>query len=166
MKLVHFNQEKNNIEDFIKLSKKLYSKKTNMEDPKTVRSFLTNNHPLCQYFKLVNSNYEKYTAVVYNKNEVVGRFVITEYPDDQKTCYLGFFECINNKKVAKFIFDEAAKFSKEKKYKKIIGPVDASFWYKYRLKINLFENIPYTGEPYNLEYYYKMFLDNQYKELL
>ena len=40
--------------------------------------------------------------------------------------------------------------------------MDASFWIKYRLKINKFER-PYTGEPYNKEYYYKLFLDNDYK---
>ena len=49
-----------------------------------------------------------------------------------------------------------------KNYKKIVGPVDASFWIKYRLKINKFER-PYTGEPYNLKYYYKLFTDNSFK---
>ena len=44
-------------------------------------------------------------------------------------------------------------YAKEHKFRKIIGPVDASFWLKYRLKINKFER-PYTGEPYNKDYYY------------
>ena len=50
----------------------------------------------------------------------------------------------------------AYKFAKEKWYKKIVGPVDASFWNKYRLKINLFDKRPYTGEPYNLKYYFNL----------
>ena len=155
MKCINFNYENNYIKDFIKLTKKIYKSKFNCEDPKVIKSLLLGKHPLSNDFKL-----NKF--LVYKNDKVVGRFVITEYPDEKKTCYLGFFECINDKKVAKFIFEEAEKFAKEKKYNKIVGPVDASFWIKYRLKINKFD-IPYTGEPYNTNYYYKMFLDNKYK---
>ena len=49
------------------------------------------------------------------------------------------------------------KFAKENKYKRIVGPVDASFWLKYRMKINMFYKPPYTGEPYNKDYYYKLY---------
>ena len=81
----------------------------------------------------------------------------------KNNAYLVFFECVNNKEVAKFLFDSAYQFCKKKKYKTIIGPVDASFWIKYRLKINKFDLVPYTGEPYNKDYYYDLFLDNGYK---
>ena len=91
-----------------------------------------------------------------------GRFAITIYPNDD-IAYLGFFECIKEKEVARLIFDVAKKFAKDNKYKKIVGPVDASFWIKYRLKINMFDRLPYTGEPYNKDYYYEMFLDNNFK---
>ncbi len=156
MKLIEFTNEENYIKDFLKLPKKLYSKKTNIEDSNTIKSFLLDKHPLSKYFKL-----NKY--LVYKEDTVVARFVITEYPDDKDTCFIGFFECINNDNVSKFLFDEAYNICKKKKYKKIIGPVDASFWNKYRLKINLFDKLPYTGEPYNKDYYYKMFLNNNYK---
>lgn len=156
MKIIEFTNEENYIKDFLELPKKLYSKKTNMEDSDTIRKFLLDKHPLSKYFKL-----NKY--LIYKEDTVVGRFIITEYPDDKEVCYFGFFECINDKKVAKMIFDEANRFAKEKKYKRIIGPVDASFWNKYRLKINLFDKRPYTGEPYNLDYYYEMFKENKYK---
>ena len=155
MKCIKFNEEEKYIKDFIELPKKLYTKKDNMEDSKTMRDILLGKHPLSSYFNL-----NKF--VIYREKEVVGRFIITEYKDNKKTCYIGFFECINDKKVAKFLFDNASSFAKEKHYKKIVGPVDASFWIKYRLKINKFER-PYTGEPYNLEYYYKLFKDNDYK---
>lgn len=154
MKYVQFNCEKNYVQDFINLSKKLY-RKDNTEDSNELKSILEGKHKLCKYFKL-------YKFLVYEKNIVVGRFAITTYPNDD-TAYIGFFECINSKEVAKFIFDIARKFAKENNYKRIVGPVDASFWLKYRLKINLFDKVPYTGEPYNKDYYYKMFLDNNYK---
>ena len=156
MKCIKFTKEEKYLKEFIDLPKKLYTKKDNMEDSNTILDLLLEKHPLSHYFTL-----NKF--LIYKDEEVVGRFIITEYPDDKKTCYIGFFECINDKKVAKYIFENAYKFAKEKKYKKIIGPVDASFWIKYRLKINLFDKRPYTGEPYNLKYYYKFFLDNQYK---
>lgn len=156
MRIVQFNQEESNIEDFINLPKKIYSEKINTEDEDKIRDLLTNNHILSIYFKL-----NKF--LIYQKGNVVGRFVITEYHDDKDTCYLGFFECINDEEVSKFIFDEVNKFAKENNYKKIIGPVDASFWIKYRLKTNLFDKLPYTGEPYNVDYYYDMFINNGYK---
>ena len=155
MKIVNFNYEKNYIKDFISITKSLYSNEDNMEDSSTLEDILLDRHPLSKDFKL-----NKY--IIYDEEKIVGRFIITEYPDDKDVCYIGFFECINNSEVAKYLFDEASIIAKEKGYSKIIGPVDASFWIKYRLKINKFER-PYTGEPYNKDYYYKLFLDNDYK---
>ncbi len=154
MKLIQFTKEENYINDFLKLPKKLYTKKDNMEDSSTMKSLLLENHPLSNDFHLSK-------FLVYKNDEVVGRFIITEYPDDKKTCYIGFFECIKDKKVAKFLFDSAVSYCKEKGYKKIVGPVDASFWIKYRLKINKFER-PYTGEPYNKDYYFNLFKENKF----
>lgn len=155
MRCVLFNDEEEYIKLFISLPKKLYDKNDNMEDAATIRSLLEDRHPLSKYFKL-------YKFLILDKEEVVGRFIITTYPDDD-ICYLGFFECINDSSVSKKIFDEAKSFAKKNKYKKIIGPVDASFWNKYRLKINMFDKRPYTGEPYNKDYYFKMFKDNGFK---
>ena len=40
MKIIEFTNEENYIKDFLELPKKLYSKKTNMEDSDTIRKFL------------------------------------------------------------------------------------------------------------------------------
>ncbi len=154
MKCIEFNFEKEYINEFVNLPKKLYTKNDNMEDEKEMKEILTNNHPLSRYFKL-----NKF--LVYKENKVVARFAITTYPNDN-TAYLGFFECINDSKVAKYLFDEAYKFAIKNNYNKIIGPVNASFWIKYRLKINMFDLPPYTGEPYNKDYYLKLFQENNY----
>ncbi|MBP5679213.1 MAG: GNAT family N-acetyltransferase [Bacilli bacterium] len=155
MRCVQFTNEKKYIEDFLSLPKKLYTKKNNTEDSKTILSVLEGRHSLSKSFTLSK-------FLIYKNDEVVGRFIITEYSKEKKKCYLGFFECVRDRKVAKFLFQNAESFAKEKKYKKIVGPVDASFWIKYRLKINHFDR-PYTGEPYNLDYYYSFFLENHYK---
>lgn len=153
MKCIQFNTEENYIKDFIQLPKKIYIK-DNTEDSAEMRKILEEKHPLSKYFSL-------YKFLIYDENNAVGRFAITIYPNDD-TAYLGFLECIENDDVAKLLFDKAKEFAKANNYKKIVGPVNASFWIKYRLKINMFNKMPYTGEPYNKEYYLKMFLDNGY----
>ena len=155
MKCIQFKKEPIYIDDFIKLPKKLYDSKTNTEDEKEIKELLNETHTLSKYFKL-------YKFVIYDENELVGRFTITKYPDDDNA-YLGFYECVNDDKAARFLFTAAEKFCKKNNFKKIIGPVNASFWLKYRLKINNFNYLPYTGEPYNKDYYLKQFQDNKYK---
>lgn len=157
MEYIKFAYEKKYIKDFVKLPEKIYSKSENMESKKEIRKLLLDIHPLSKYFHL-----DKF--LIYDNKKVVGRFCITTYPEDN-VAYIGFFECIKDEKISKFLFEKAYNFAKDKGYEKIIGPVDASFWIKYRLKINLFEKEPYTGEPYNKDYYYKMFLDNGYEQV-
>ena len=143
------------IKDFLSLPKKLYGKNDNMEDPSTMESLLRGTHPLSSYFKLN-------PFVIYDGNRPLGRFAITTYEGDP-VAYLGFFECINDKDVSRFLFEKVYEFCKDRGFSRIEGPVDASFWIKYRLKINRFDVAPYTGEPYNKDYYYELFLDAGYK---
>jgi len=154
MKCVQFNDEKMYIEDFLAISKKLYQQ-DHTENPNEIKKLLRGTHPLSHYFKL-----NKF--LIYQNDRVAGRFVITIYPDDS-TAYIGFFECVNNMEAAAYLFDQAYQFAKKQGLARIVGPVDASFWIKYRLKINMFKGVPYTGEPYNKDYYYKLFLDNEYQ---
>jgi len=155
MKCIQFDKEKKYIKDFLYLPKKLYNADTNMENPEEVTSLLMEEHPISRYFHL-----DKF--IVYDVKKVVGRFCITTYEEDE-AAYIGFFECVERPEVAKFIFDYAYEFAKKKGFIKIVGPVDASFWIKYRLKINCFDKEPYTGEPYNKDYYYTYFLENGYE---
>ena len=140
MECVRVDKDEKRIGDFLSLAKSLYTKKDNMESPDSVRKLLTGEHPMSKYFSL-----DAY--LIYEESRPVGRFAITIYPDD-KTAYLGFFECINDKDTAAFLFSNAERIAKEKNCALIEGPVDASFWIKYRLKINNFDKPPYTGEPY------------------
>lgn len=155
MKIQQFTDKKRYIRDFLNLPRKLYRKDENMEDSKLVEDLLTGKHVLNKYFSL-------YKFVAYSNNQTVARFVITVYPKDHNA-YLGFFESIDDDAVAKKIFERARDCAKSLGCKTLIGPVDASFWIKYRLKINNFDKRPYTGEPYNKDYYLKMFLENGFK---
>lgn len=155
MRLQKIDKEEKCIKDFLKLPASLYGSKDNTEDPDSMKKILLGEHPLSKYFKL-----DKFLAYD-DRNNVTGRFCITSYEGDS-VAYLGFFECVNDPEAAKFLFDSAYDFCAENGFESIQGPVDASFWIKYRLKINKFEP-PYTGEPYNKDYYFKMFKDNGFE---
>lgn len=155
MECIKFAQERKYIRDFLDLPKKLYNKNDNMENAGEVETLLMGTHPLSKYFTMHN-------FLIYHNKKVSGRFVITTYEGDA-VAYLGFFECINDKAVAAYLFEKATEYVRELGYGKIVGPVDASFWIKYRLKTNLFKNRPYTGEPYNKDYYLEMFRENGFE---
>ena len=52
MKYIKFNYERNFIQEFTKLPKKIYIKSENMENEKEIEKLLLNIHPLSKYFKL------------------------------------------------------------------------------------------------------------------
>ncbi|MDO4788188.1 MAG: hypothetical protein Q4A19_03400 [Johnsonella sp.] len=155
MRCIKFDREEKYIGDFIALSRKIYHKKEDMQNDAELRDLLLNRHILSRYFKL-------HKFCIYKKEEIVGRFILSEYKDDE-SIYIGFFECERDGKTARFLFDQAESFARKKGFRRIIGPVDASFWIRYRLKTNFFGKRPYTGEPYNPEYYPDLFLKNAYK---
>lgn len=90
------------------------------------------------------------------------RCILTIYPGDDYSC-IGFFESVNDIECSKLLFEEASRISKANKCKKIVGPIDCSFWIKYRLKINNFHKKSYVSEPYNKEYYLDLFLAGGYE---
>lgn len=156
MELVRFEKEKKYVNDFLLLGRKLYGDNCVQDDAMT-KSILLSSHTLSKYFK-------SYNFLVYDKSKPVGRFILTFYENDP-SAYIGFFECENDDNAAEFLFDSAAAFAIEKGAEQLIGPVDCSFWIKYRLKINMFDKPSYTGEPYNLEYYKKQFFDNGFESV-
>lgn len=155
MKCIRFEQQKKFVRDFLGLPEKLYDRRTNMENPAEVKKLLLGTHPLSKYFRF-------YKFLIYDGYRAVGRFALTVYPGDE-TAYLGFFECIDDKDTAAFLFRRAGQWAKSLGCRRLTGPVNASFWIGYRLKINLFDRAPYTGEPYNKDYYLRLFEDNGFR---
>ena len=153
MRAVQFENEENLIRDFLSLPTKLYRPWNNMENPEEVRGLLMGTHPLSKYFSLAK-------WVVYDDGGTpVARFAITVYPGET-TAYFGFYECVDRDDVAQCAFDTATAYCSSRGFARILGPIDASFWLKYRLKINKFDCQPYTGEPYNRAYYLRQFRNN------
>ena len=138
-------QEENYIRKFLELPRRLYTKKEIMQQPDEERSILKGTHVLSHYFTV-------FPILVLNEYDIpVSRGVLTVYHGDQEA-YLGFFESENNMEAVSLLFEKAEKIAREQNCTKMTGPIDASFWIRYRFKINHFDH-SYTGEPYNKDYY-------------
>ncbi len=155
LECIEFDGEKSYLSDFIRLTSELYSPQNDTHEEGEVKKLLLGTHILSKYFAL-----RKFC--IYRDKKIVARFVLTLYPHDE-TAYLGLIEGIEDESVWEFLFEEAERYARESGCKRIIGPVDASFWIGYRLKSDFFEEEPYTGEPYHREYYLDMFLKNGYE---
>ena len=151
---VEFDVSEKHLSDFMRMTSYLYSRKKDAFDRGELKELLLGTHILSKYFTL-----RKFC--IYCDEKIVGRFVLTFYSGDD-TAYLGFVEGIEEEEVWNFLFERAEFYAKQSGCQRIIGPVDASFWIRYRLKIDFFEEEPYTGEPYHREYYLNMFLKNGY----
>lgn len=151
--IVFSSNNKKAVKDFLSLPKRLYNKNKLTQNESDELALLCGTHILSRYFTVK-------PILVYRNGKAVSRAVVTLYPDDN-TAYLGFFESENDTAAAKLLFDTANKISLENGKKQIMGPVDCSFWIKYRLKTDCFYP-PYTGEPYNKDYYPKLWEENEF----
>lgn len=108
------------------------------------KQLIKSKHILSKYFIIK-------AYIVKLNNEIVCRAIMTLYNDDT-TAYIGFFESKNDSNAVRLLIDTLK--SEAKRYGKIelVGPVDSSFWVKYRMKLNNFD-YTYTGEPNNPDYY-------------
>ena len=147
------SESNRHIDDFINLPSLLYDRKTLTQSRNEEKTLIDGTHPLSKYFTFTG-------FITHDDREaVVARCSVTIYDEDE-TAYIGFFECINDDDCAKATFNAVFEFLKEKKLKRIVGPVNASFWIGYRLKDDHFNSEIYTAEPYNKDYYKDLFTKN------
>lgn len=143
--------DKKAVRDFLALPKRLYAENELMQSRSDEVALLRGTHTLSGYFTVK-------PILVYRDGKAVSRAVITLYPDDS-AAYLGFFESENDSLVVKLLFDTAFGIASDNSRTEITGPVDCSFWIRYRFKTDRFEP-PYTGEPYNKDYYPRLWEEN------
>ncbi len=72
---------------------------------------------------------------------------------NEKTGFFGFFECIDDKKVAALLFDKAAEFAMSEGMTVLRGPVNPSTNDECGLLVDNFEVPPVMLMPYNPAYY-------------
>lgn len=147
-------RSKEQIQEFLDLPERIYARQEMMQNVKEERAILEGRHVLSHYFTVT-------PILIYEDGRAVSRGIVTVYPDDD-TAYLGYFESENNSAAAGLLFHTAIGMVRERGMKGIVGPVDCSFWIKYRMKTNRFGN-PYTGEPYNKDYYLRLWEENGFQ---
>lgn len=143
------------IRKFLELPGRLYSKKEIMQQPEEERRILEGTHVLSHYFTVFP------LLVLDEGGAAVSRAVLTVYPEDPEA-YLGFFESEDLTEAVKLLLEKAGTIAASQGCVKITGPVDASFWIRYRFKANCFEH-SYTGEPYNRSYYVRLWQEAGYE---
>jgi hypothetical protein len=117
------------------------------------RSLLRGTHPLSPGLTVL-------PHVVYQGGRPVGRCALTlPAAESDPPAFLGFFECIDNQPVADQLFAWARDTARQAGYRQLVGPVDASFWLGYRMKLDHFTSKPYFGEPHNPSYHPRLWAD-------
>ncbi|MDE6732664.1 MAG: hypothetical protein K2J77_07295 [Oscillospiraceae bacterium] len=153
--------DKKRTRDFLALPRRIYSAGELTQSPAEELALLNGTHILSRYFTVA-------PILIYRGKRAVSRAAVTFYPNDS-TAYVGFFESENDSEAAALLFETAAETAAKNGGVKLTGPVDCSFWIKYRLKTNRFgiQNMsPYTGEPYNKEYYADLWYENGFEVIM
>lgn len=148
--------DKKRTRDFIAFPRRIYSAGELMQSPADELALLNGTHILSRYFTVT-------PILIYRGSRVVSRAAVTLYPNDS-TAYIGFFESENDSEAAALLFKTAGEAAAKNGCTKLVGPVDCSFWIKYRMKTNRFGS-PYTGEPYNKDYYAELWYENGFESV-
>lgn len=133
---------------FLSLPAKIYDKRFLTQDRRTEKAILKGTHILSKDFVV-------HPFIIEDENNnIISRCLLTYYPKDDNG-YVGFYESFDDPEASNLLLKSVEEKAKQDGKNNLLGPIDASFWIKYRFKINHFEKL-YTGEPYNKEYYLKL----------
>jgi len=96
--------------------------------------------------------------IAYKNNKPVGRIAsfIDEYffdQDNKKIGFFGFFECIDDYKIASALFNEAEKWLKSKDITQMQGPINGRADVGSGFVIKGFDHLPYLIGHYSQPYY-------------
>lgn len=118
------------------------------QDIKVEKQILNQTHVLSKDMRIFPF------VILDKKGQPVCRCLMTCYKGTDDA-YVGFFESFDNRdavnKMLSYVIRKAQKEGKTR----LVGPIDASIYIRYRFKVNRF-NETYTGEPYNKDYYQKL----------
>lgn len=120
--------------------------------------FVQSADAIARFHALLEKNYPALRCTVYCNSH--SRLICYELPDMQingeRVAYFGFWESQNDKESACAIFDKCAAELKVAGVVRLIGPINFSTFFDYRIRLNHFERLNYPGEPYNMPYYSRL----------
>ncbi|HOJ49321.1 MAG TPA: N-acetyltransferase [Spirochaetota bacterium] len=117
-----------------------------------IKGLLRNDHPFfehaeAKYFMAFDENSRPVGSIAAVINHAHNQY------HNENIGFFGFFECIEDYKVAKKLLDSAKEFLKSKGIKIVRGPANFSTNEPVGLMISGFDNIPYMYTAYNKKYY-------------
>ncbi len=143
----------NEIKDFFRLAWKIYEKDENWVPPlwEELKDFLKTKNYFWRHAQIC-------LFLAYKNDEIVGRLAaiidnLFIKKEKEKIGYFGFFEVIDEYKVAEVLFDTAKKWLKSKKITKMRGPIDARVDIRCGLLLNGYNDPPFIFASYNPKYY-------------
>jgi len=145
---------KSELSQFIKFPWKIYKDDKRWVPPLLMEQKALLNKHKNPFFKFADAEY----FLAFRDDEIVGRIAAIKndlhlkYHSDDSGQF-GFFECINDQKVANALFDAAKKWMKEKGLKFMNGPANPSSNDIYGMLVEGFDDSPRLLMPYNPEYY-------------
>lgn len=145
-------KSRKDIRDFLGLPAAIYDRALYPRQKGLERQILTGRHPLSRDFEIVACLVRGYGQG--GGQRVLARCILTFYKEDD-TAYAGFFESHEDVQAVRLLFSYLADRAREKGRTSLTGPVDCSFWIRYRFKTDHFAQT-YTGEPYNPPYYVRL----------
>ncbi len=156
---------KKELSQFIKFPWKIYKDDKHWVPPLLMEQKTLLNKQKNPFFKAADAEY----FLAYKNGEVVGRIaairneIHLKYHKDDSGQF-GFFECINDQKVADALFDKARSWMKGKGLKFMRGPANPSSNDIYGMLVEGFDDSPRLLMPYNPEYYIKLCEDHGMKK--
>jgi len=147
-------ETKSDLNVFIKCQWLFYKNDRNWVPPLLMERKTLLNKEKNPFFKNASADY----FIAYRNNEIVGRIaaikndVHLEHHKDNAG-FWGFFESINDQKVANALFDTAKNWLKEKGLTKMMGPANPSSNDEYAMLLEGFDDSPRLLMTYNPKYY-------------
>ncbi len=158
-------ENKQQLNEFLKFSEVIYKKDKYWVEPiinEEANFFSINNpywaHALSKLFIAKNK-----------KDQIIGRlgvFIDDHYirHSKEKVAYFGFFESLNNVKIAKELFKEAIKWLKDNSIKILRGPINGTITKETGFLIKGFNMSPEPLMSYNPKYYNNIMKELKFKK--
>jgi hypothetical protein len=150
-------ETKSDLNTFIKCQWLFYKNDKNWVPPLLMERKTLLNKEKNPFFLSASADY----FIAYRNNEIVGRIaaikndVHLEHHKDNAG-FWGFFESVNDQKVANALFDSAKNWLKGKGLTKMIGPANPSSNDEFGMLLEGFNDPPRMLMTYNPEYYLKL----------
>lgn len=145
MEVRHLPRTQTDIQAFLDFPDQLYESEYRTEKKGELCALLEERHILSRYFTF-------FPLLVREDGRLLARCVLTVYPGDE-TAYLGFFESRDDQEAVARLFAFAEEVAREHGCLALEGPMNASFWLGYRMKVSHFGEKPYFTELYQHAYY-------------